>query len=151
MKRVTLWSFVGIAIIIGIAVAVAFQTGEKSPVYVAGKIRLADNLAGNAAGMNTLYLVLYDANTGRPMPYGAVRENVAENPQGEFFQFVITQEKLQVMSPNSRVPHHFRIKARLDRDGLGGVDQPGDLVGEIDSVAYGSANVEITIAKLVTE
>ena len=37
----------------------------------------------------------------------------------------------------------MRIKARLDKDGSAGMDQPGDLTGEIKPVAVGSKGLRL--------
>ncbi len=48
------------------------------------------------------------------------------------------------------MPPQFRLKARLDADGAGGMDQPGDLVGEVSQVASGSRDVVITINRVAS-
>ena len=65
------------------------------------------------------------------------------------FPLAITKEKLQVMNPNRPVPKRMRLKARLDKDGMGGMDQPGDMTGEVYDVSFGKDNVEIVINKKI--
>jgi len=136
-------------VMLGVAVGLAFQFGEKSPVYAAGSVRLNDDLAEAAVGMRTLYITVFDATSPSPMPYGAMRETLNEDPNGEFFHFMLTPERLQVMNPSKRLPRYIRIKARLDRDGQGGMDQSGDLTGEIDTVKVGNRDVAVVIDKKI--
>ena len=74
-----------------------------------------------------LYVVVYDMDSPMPMPYGAMKERL-DSPAtaGVFFPLTITKEKLMVMNPNRPVPQRMRLKARLDKDGNAGMDQPGD-------------------------
>jgi hypothetical protein len=51
------------------------------------------------------------------------------------------------MNPNAPLPEKIRIKARLDRDGIGGQDQNGDLTGELSDVAIGSKDIILQINK----
>jgi hypothetical protein len=134
---------------IGVAIATAYNFGEKSPIYLSGNISLAEELISKADGVDTLFITLFDANSPRPMPYAAMRERISGPIQGQFFNFMITPERIQVMNPSAQVPKSFRIKARLDRDGQGGMDQSGDLTGELDGVPLGAQDVAITIGQEV--
>lgn len=145
MKKIVLWSSLVLVVMIAIAIATAFNFGEKSPIYASGTITLPDELVSKAAGVRTLFITIFDANAPRPMPYGAMRETLQTPPQGQFFSFLITPERIQVMNPSAPIPKSFRIKARLDQDGQGGMDQSGDLTGEVDGVPFGAQNVNIVI------
>ena len=148
MKNLGLWVGLGIVLVVVVAIFSAGKMGETSHAFARGKVVLADELASNAAGIRTLYITVFDQD--RPMPpYGAMRKTLTEDPRGEVYEFAITQERLQVMMEGAPWPKTARIKARLDRDGLGGIDQPGDLVGEISSVRHGDSDLVITIAQMV--
>lgn len=148
MKNMGLWIGLGVVLAIVVAIVSAGQMGEKSAAFARGKVVLADNLKDDATGIRTLYITVFDQN--RPMPpYGAFRKTLSEDPAGEVYEFAVTQERLQVMMEGSPWPATARIKARLDRDGLGGPDQPGDLVGEVESVQPGTQDLVITIDKKI--
>lgn len=148
MKRLHLWLIAAAGLVIVLALVLALQMGEKSPIFAAGKIRVDESVAAHAKGIQTLYLVIYDAESPMPMPYGAVRESVPANDPKEI-DFLITQEKLQVMNPGRPMPKVLRVKARLDLDGVAGMDQAGDLVGEAENVAFGTTDAKITINKRI--
>ena len=149
MKKIVLASSLLIAAIVGIAIYTAFKTGQPSVVYAAGKVTLSDELKAEASGVRTLFVTVFDAESDMPMPYGAMRETLSADPEGAFGSFFLTPERLQVMNPSAPAPTKLRIKVRLDRDGQGGMDQPGDLTGEITGVALGSKDVEILINKKI--
>ena len=137
-------------IVLGGAIYQALSTGEQSPILAAGKILLKDNLAAEANGIRTLFIVLYDLDSPKPMPYGAVKEVLDQDPPaGEFFDFLVTREKIQTMNPNAPLPKRLRLKVRLDRDGQGGMDQPGDLVGTLEGVSLGDSTSRIVISEVV--
>jgi len=57
-------------------------------------------------------------------------------PVRSFIDFRLSDESLTVMTPGP-VPEAIEIKARLDKDGDAGKDQPGDLVGTLKRVKAG--------------
>ena len=139
-----------VAAVVGIMTAL--NMGQKSPAFARGHIQLPATLSAEAADIGTLFVVVYDANSPMPMPYGAMKERLRgpiEAGQDWSFDFLITKEKLQVMNPMSPEPKTMRLKVRLDRDGVAGPDQPGDLTGEVEGVNFGSEGVEITIDQVV--
>ena len=142
---------IGVFGIIALSLKAAMDTGEKSPKFVGGHIHLPENLLEKSRGMSTLFVVIYDLDSKMPMPYGAVKFRLKEPPKaGNFYPFVITRERLQIMAGETApAPKRMRVKARLDKDGIAGMDQPGDLTGEIKEVAFGADNVEIRLARLV--
>ncbi len=148
MKRLNLWIFVGLFLVIGLALVLAMNMGEKSPIFASGTIQISDDVAPHAKAIKTLYLIIYDAGSEMPMPYGAVREILADGATGEI-AFLITQEKLQVMNEARPRPQMLRIKARLDLDGVAGMDQVGDLVGEVAGVPFGATDVRFAIDKRI--
>lgn len=150
MKALTIAGLVAGIAAVSAGIYTAIDTGSQSPIILAGKVRLAPELVESAKGIRTLYLVVHDPNSPMPMPFGAVRETLAEDAKaGEFFDFFITKEKLQMMNPQAPYPLTMRLKVRLDRDGLGGTDQPGDLRGEATSLPIGQQGVVVEIKELV--
>lgn len=149
MKRIGLWSVLGIGVIVLVAIISALNLGEKSPMLVSGRIKVAPALTEVAKNAPTLFITLFDADSEAPMPYGAMRETLSA-PIGENgYDFYVTPERINMMAQGRPQPQTFRVKARLDMDGQGGPDQPGDLTGKVDRVAPGSNNVEIMISELV--
>ncbi|MGE0172346.1 MAG: hypothetical protein AB7T49_06160 [Oligoflexales bacterium] len=156
MKKIGLIGFVIVAVFIAIGLKTALNTGVKSPIWAEGKIVLDPQLKDHGSKLTTLYLVIYDLDSPRPMPYGAMRERLAENEFADgVYDFRITKEKLQIMgggmgdSGGDHHPTNLRVKARLDFDGVAGVDQPGDVTGEVSPVPFGKSDLTITIDKLI--
>lgn len=141
--------------IVGYSLYQADSVGEKSPIYLGGTIEVSDELKQNIDTQNTLFLVLYDQNSPMPMPYGAIKETIEPGQLKDGrFDFLITKEKLQVMSAamgneNPKVPELFRLKVRVDRDGVGGRDQPGDISGQLTSLPYGKKDVALKLDTLI--
>jgi hypothetical protein len=131
----------GFVCLMVIASMVLMTNAEKSPIFVAGKLVLDETI--DAASIDTLFITLFDEES--PMPYGAARFKLNSAAKGEFLQFVLTKENTQLMNPQAETPRILRVKARLDQDSQGGPDQPGDIVGEIQGVAFGQEAVEIVL------
>ena len=127
------------------------QFGQKSPVIVGGRLILADELTNSSIGIRTVFITVFDADSSMPMPLGAMRESLTNDAGGKFLDFMITPERIQMMNPEAPMPKSLRVKARLDLDGMGGSDQPGDITGQIVPVAFGSENVEILLNNLVSQ
>jgi hypothetical protein len=136
-----------------IAIRVAMQTGVQSPIWISGTIEVDQKFKDQLGEYSTLYIILYDNQSQMPMPYGAMKETISAQDFGDDlkYNFLITKERLQIMGGmaadnGDTPPVSLRIKARLDRDGSAGPDQPGDLVGSLPSVDFGSQHVDIQIA-----
>ncbi len=140
-------------IIVGIGLKMALDTGEKSPIFASGSVELDPGLVQDSVGITTLFLVIFDQDSPMPMPYGAAKFTLDHPPQaGKFFDFVLTKEKLQIMGMGGGgqgFPHKMRLKARLDRDGFGGADQAGDIVGEISAVDFGGKDIHILLNRKI--
>lgn len=141
--------------VVGYSLYQANNVGQKSPVYLGGTIEVAPDLKSNIDSQTTLFLVLYDQNSPMPMPYGAIKETIEPGQlKNGTFDFLITKEKLQVMAAamgneNPKVPETFRLKVRVDRDGVGGRDQPGDISGQLSGLPYGKKDVALKLDTLV--
>lgn len=104
------------------------------------EVKLDDaELAKKGAGIRVLYVTLYDADSAKPMPYGAMRVQLDKDAaKGTVYKAKLTSENVAVMGGGD-APKNLRIKARLDKDGSAGPDGAGDLVGIKDKVALGSS------------
>lgn len=152
MKKVTLWSIVGIIVVMGVAIGSAFLMGNRSPVVAEGKVVLPDDFKNDATYIKYLFVIVHDADSQRPMPYSAIKIRLGDISERREFSFMLTPENLRAMDVNmmgTEPPKYIRLKARLDKDGVGGADQPGDLVGQIDRVASGKRNLEIKITEKI--
>ncbi len=139
----------GAFLVLVLAISAAFMTGQQSPLFASGSVSIAPELEASAKGIHTLYIVALPVDGGR-MPLGAARFNINNDAKGKLLDFVLTPETMQLMpGANGRMPERFAIKARLDTDGAGGTDQPGDLTGIADAVDIGSREVRITISSAV--
>jgi hypothetical protein len=148
MKHLGLIGGAGILLIIVIAAVTAGQMGETSHAYARGQVVLGDAVAEKAEGIQTLFIIA--AGMDRPMPLGALKKTLSgDGKAGVIYDFVLTNESMMRMDPNGQFPDEFKLKARLDRDGTAGPDQPGDLVGEVNPVMIGDSGVVITIDKVV--
>jgi hypothetical protein len=147
-RRLFVLSAVVIFVLV-VAMVAALKFGEKSPLIAAGTVTLAPELTDKAKDISTLYLIVRDATSQSPMPIGAARKRISTGAKGTFYEFVLTREFLQLMVPESALPPNLSIKARLDVDGEGGVDTPGDLVGEIKGIALGASGVQIVIDRAI--
>lgn len=153
MKKLLPLLAIVLVAIVGYSLYQADSVGEKSPIYLGGTIEVSDNLKDNINDQNTLFLVLYDQNSPMPMPYGAIKETIepGQLKNGQY-KFLITKEKLQVMAmgnENPTVPSTFRLKVRVDADGVGGRDQPGDISGQLTGLPYGKKDVALKLDTLV--
>ncbi len=151
MKKTWLIGGIVVLAVIIMAVIAALQTGEKSPAFATGRVVLDPSMEEKAKGIRTLFIVIHDADSPMPMPYGAIKETLSEDAKaGTIVDFLITKERIQVMGGGMEgmerpLPKSMRLKARLDLDGLAGMDQPGDLTGVVEGVPFGAENVEIKI------
>lgn len=152
MKKTWLVGGVLVFAVVIMAIIAALQTGEKSPAFATGRVVLDPSLEDKAKDIRTLFIVIHDADSPMPMPYGAIKENLSEGAKaGTLVDFLITKERVQAMGGgmDRPLPKNMRLKARLDLDGLGGMDQPGDLIGVVEGVPFGAENVEIKINQAV--
>ena len=146
MRNIKLFIIIGGLAVVLVAVGLAFVVGENSEVYLSGEVTIDPQLQDKASNISTIFLILRDAESKIPMPYGAYRDRV-DFSQADSYRFVITKEKLQLMQQQAKVPRTFNLKVRLDADGYGGIDQTGDLVGEQTNVAFGTKSVKLIVVR----
>lgn len=136
-----------------LSLVLALTTPLASHAFAADKIANLEVSIDDAAlvkkdaGIRTLFIILYDADSPRPMPYGAVKIDLKEDAKGAFYKGDLTSENVQTMG-GGPVPKNLRLKARLDKDGSAGMDQPGDLVGTVEKAKAGET-VKIKISKAI--
>jgi len=147
MKKIGLFGVIALVLVIVGAIMTAGKMGETSVAHARGKVVLSDAVKEAAVGANTLFVIVSGVES--PMPYAAMRITLSGNLHGELDDFVLTNERVQRMRPEEPWPAEFKLKARLDRDGTAGPDQPGDLVGEIAVVKDGSENLVLTIDRVI--
>lgn len=136
-------------------------TPAASPTkYASIQVSVKKDDEGKATGIRTLYVTVFESTEptiaggktarpqGRPMPLGAVKIDLKKDAKGEFYTGEINSENLQRMNPNAPVPGFLKIKARLDKDGQAGPDQPGDLTGVVEQIKLGD-KVAILIDKTI--
>ena len=120
---------------------------------MSGTIAISPDLEDFSTGISTLFITLFDASSASPMPWGAQRVALNKDKKsGKFYEFILTEDNLRRMGAaggSDTPPSRFRIKARLDLNGQGGMDQPGDMTGEVRDVAYGSQDIHVLIHKRI--
>ncbi len=99
------------------------------------------------AGIRTLFVIVYDADSPRPMPYGAMKVDLKDDAKGTFYTGDLTSENVQTMA-GGPLPKNIRLKARLDKDGSAGMDAAGDLTGLVEKSKLGD-KVKIKINKAI--
>ncbi len=141
---------------LGLTLAGAAHANPAAPAKAAGgadekiaslEVSIDDaGLLKKNAGIRTLYVIIYDAESAMPMPYGALQVKLDKDAKGSFYKGDLTTSNVMMMS-GGPVPKSVRIKARLDKDGSAGKDDAGDLVGIVDKVKAGDkAKVVINTA-----
>src|SRR4051812_19514886 len=82
-------------------------------------VKLDDALVKKAAGIHTMFIVVYDASSPRPMPYGAVKVSLDKDAKGSFYKGALTTENVMMMGGGD-VPKTIKIKAKLNPEGNAG-------------------------------
>lgn len=152
MKTLPGWMIAALVLaIIGGVLTIVSRFAEKSLVFAQGEVSILPELEADAKNIRTLFIVLYDEASPMPMPFGAWRQQLDKSPKATFVTFTLTKDNIQMMNPqNLEFPKSLRIKARLDADGIAGVDQPGDLVGELTGVQTGSTGLRLAITNRIS-
>ena len=163
MRNIKIISIMFFGAVILLAIGYAVMVGDEAKIYVNGTVEIAPSLREKGKAARTLFIILRDTSADnvpitvveadaiignkprRPvMPWGAYRDNV-DFASNSSYGFTITKDNLQLMGQQSDPPTRFNIKVRLDRDGQGGADQAGDLIGTRQGVARGSEGVHLIL------
>ena len=130
-------------LITAIVVLATVQLAEKPEIVLAGELKIESGLEDYASANKTLFIIIYSEDPAMPMPLGVMKEPVYVTEAGTIRRFSVTPSKVMQMMNKGPIPDTFRIKARLDRDGMGGKDQPGDITANVSGINYGDENVVI--------
>lgn len=136
-------------IVTGFIIFSTMHHAEKPDIIFSGHLKLKEGLETYAAPNNTLFIVIYSLDNNKPMPLAVMREPIKITSSGHIRKFSVTPDKLKRMMNKDPLPLEFRVKARLDRDGMGGRDQQGDITAEIAKVIYGSRDVVVSFDKKI--
>ena len=131
-------------LILVITIAMAGKMGKTSPAFARGEVILDESLVEKAQNAQALFLTVFDQNQPMP-PYGALRKTLDRPIETGLYSFILTYDRIQRMREDLAWPETFRIKARLDMDGIAGPDQPGDLTGELSGLARGVEGLRLII------
>ncbi len=127
---------------LGLSVSPLLKAADQK--FATLEVTVEDKVAKAAAGVRTLYVIVYDNESKMPMPYGAMKVDLKADAKGSIFKGDLTTANVQRMNPQAPFPKTIRLKARLDKDGNAGMDQPGDAVGKVDGIKVGD-NAKIVI------
>ncbi|MBC7658551.1 MAG: hypothetical protein H7249_02495 [Chitinophagaceae bacterium] len=146
MRSLSNFSF---ALSLSLALLPSFATHAAAAEKIASlEVSIDDAaLVKQDAGIRTLFVIVYDADSPRPMPYGALKVDLKADAKGTFYTGDLTSENIQTMGGGA-VPKNLRLKARLDKDGSAGMDAAGDLVGSAEKIKAGD-KVKIKISKAI--
>ena len=130
--------FSSLMLILGFGLSPAMQAADQKLVSVEVTLASTEPVTKAAPGIRTLYIILHDSKSQTPRPLGAVRVDLKADAKGLVYKGDVKAADVQTMGGTlGTIPENFRVKARLDKDGSGGRDLPGDIVGSIPSVAAG--------------
>ncbi len=127
---------------LGLSVSPLLKAADQK--FATLEVTVEDKVAKAATGVRTLYVIVYDSESKMPMPYGAMKVDLKADAKGSIFKGDLTTANVQRMNPQAPFPKTIRLKARLDKDGNAGMDQPGDVVGKADGIKVGD-NAKIVI------
>ncbi len=127
---------------LGLSVSPLLKAADQK--FATLEVTVEDKVAKAAAGVRTLYVIVYDNESKMPMPYGAMKVDLKADAKGSIFKGDLTTANVQRMNPQAPFPKTIRLKARLDKDGNAGMDQPGDVIGKADGIKVGD-NAKIVI------
>lgn len=150
-KQQRLFILAAMTLVIAAAIGAAFMFGKTSDIIASGKVVIKPELVSQAQGMRTVYIIVRDPTSPMPMPLGALATTISSDPKGTVLEFKLTKDNLRMMSAmDDQHPAKITIKARLDWDGLGGADTPGDIVGLVEQVDWGSQGLTVELDQLIT-
>lgn len=131
-------------LMLGLGLSVSPFVKAADQKFATVEVTVEDKVAKTAAGVRTLYVIVYDSESKMPMPYGAMKVDLKADAKGSIFKGDLTTANVQRMNPQAPFPKTIRLKARLDKDGNAGMDQPGDVVGKAEGIKVGD-NAKIVI------
>lgn len=151
MRKIGMWSMLAFLVLVVGAITIAGRMGNTSHAYARGTVVLPPDLVEAARGVKTLFVTALGDE--RPMPLGALKHSLDGDPkEGLVYEFVLTPDNVMTMGGamgGGEWPQTFRLKARLDKDGAGGPDSAGDVIGEVRNVHKGQSGVEVRLSSVV--
>ena len=148
MKKIGLIGGGLLVVILVVTIVLAGKMGKTSPAFARGQVLLDQRLVSQAQNAQALFITVFDQDQPMP-PYGALRKSLDQPIDTEVYDFVLTYDRIQRMRADLPWPETFRVKARLDMDGIAGPDQPGDLTGELNSLSRGAEDLRLIIDRAV--
>lgn len=135
----------GIILLAGVAAWMGLAHGCEKPQgsgVIAGHVTIDPQMASQVEPTDVLFVIVRRPGTA-PRPLAAKR---IDHPQ---FPVAFEITKRDMMIEGSELRGMVDVIARLDKDGVAGPAQPGDLEGRFDKnpTLPGSTNVEIVIDK----
>ena len=136
--------FVGIVLLAGVA---AWQGilhgGKEAGGAISGTVAIDPALASQIAPTDVLFVIVRRPS-GPPRPLAALRIEHPKFPQA----FEVTNA--DVILPGSELKGMVAITARLDKDGVAGPAQPGDIEGEFakNPTMAGAKGIEIVLNRV---
>src|SRR5690349_20361523 len=135
----------GIILLAGVAAWMGLAHGCEQPQgsgVIAGHVTIDPQLASQVEPTDVLFVIVRRPGTA-PRPLAAKR---IDHPQ---FPVAFEITKRDMMIEGSELRGMVDVIARLDKDGVAGPAQPGDLEGRFDKnpTLPGVTNVEIVINK----
>jgi len=136
----------GIIALAGIAAWMGLAHGCEQPQgsgVIAGHVSIDPELAGKVSPTDVLFVIVRRPGNA-PRPLAAKR---IDHPQ---FPVAFEISSKDMMMEGSELKGMVDVIARVDKDGVAGPAQPGDLEGRFDKnpTLPGSTNVEIVINKV---
>jgi cytochrome c-type biogenesis protein CcmH len=133
----------GIILLAGVAAWMGLAHGcEQGTGVIAGHVTIAPELASKVSPTDVLFVIVRRPGSA-PRPLAAKRIDHPQFPAA----FEITNKDMMI--EGSELRGMVDVIARLDKDGMAGPAQPGDLEGRFDKnpTLPGATNVEIVINK----
>jgi cytochrome c-type biogenesis protein CcmH len=135
----------GIILLAGVAAWMGLAHGCEQPQgtgVIAGHVTIAPELASKVNPTDVLFVIVRRPGSA-PRPLAAKRIDHPQFPAA----FEITNKDMMI--EGSELRGMVDVIARLDKDGMAGPAQPGDLEGRFDKnpTLPGATNVEIVINK----
>lgn len=129
-----------LAVGLGLGIGTLANAAGKVQKIATVEVNVKDGVAENAAGIRTLFVIVFDQDSPMPRPWGAMKVDLKADAKGTIYKGDLTTDNTMVMAgPGSPIPKKLRFKARLDKNGSADPDQAGDAIGTILDVAPGGS------------
>lgn len=123
---------------IGHAIPGDIQDGSAGAI--SGAITIASELSARLTGSEAVYIMLRPLDGGAPL---AVQR--ADRLQ---FPMSYTLTSANRMAQDGELPGEVSVVVRVDRDGIAGSPEAGDMEGSVARVTIGQTDVDVVIDKI---